>query len=72
MKLTNELKNRIDVYFDNISAEELFEISVKKYNFSEITFELQNESFKTVVDFVRPVTRISDSYREVCDLALAA
>ncbi len=72
MKLTNELKNRIDTYFDNISAEELFEISVKKYNFSEIMFELQNESFKTVVDFVRPVARTSDSYREVFDLALAA
>lgn len=35
MKLTTELKKRIDDYFDNISPEELFEISISKYKFKE-------------------------------------
>jgi len=35
MKLTAELKKRIDDYFDNITPEELFEISISKYKFKE-------------------------------------
>ena len=46
MKLTKELKERIDNYFDNISAKELFEISVNKYNFCEVNFELENLKFR--------------------------
>jgi hypothetical protein len=33
MKLTEELKKRIDDYFDNISAEELIDLSINKYGF---------------------------------------
>lgn len=55
MKLTDELKNRIDQYFEHISPEYLFEISVKNYKFSEITFELENESFTKIVEFDRPL-----------------
>ncbi len=36
MKLTPELKERIDKFFDNISAEELFEMSVNEYGFIEV------------------------------------
>lgn len=32
MKLTKELKSRIDSYFDNISAEELYDILTNKYH----------------------------------------
>ncbi len=34
MKLTNELKNKIDRYFNNISATELFKIAVQKHGFT--------------------------------------
>jgi hypothetical protein len=34
MKLTKELKERIDNYFDNITPEELFDISISRYNFT--------------------------------------
>lgn len=32
MKLTNELKSKIDSYFDNISAEELYDVLTNKYH----------------------------------------
>lgn len=32
MKLTNELKSKIDSYFDNISADELFDVLTQKYH----------------------------------------
>lgn len=35
MKLDKELKDRIDRYFDNISATELYTILTRKYNFPE-------------------------------------
>lgn len=47
MKL-KDVKESIDQYFDNISAEKLYEISVLKYGFSEITFDLENADFDTV------------------------
>lgn len=40
MKLTEELKNKIDIYFENIFAEELYEISINTYKFTE-EFEKQ-------------------------------
>lgn len=32
MKLTKELKRKVDKYFNNITAEELYKILTKKYN----------------------------------------
>jgi hypothetical protein len=46
MKL-KDVKERIDNYFDNITAEKLYEISVLKYGFSEIFFDMENEHFET-------------------------
>lgn len=46
MKLTEEIKNKIDNYFDNISAEELYEVAVKKYGFEEnIDIDIDNQPF---------------------------
>lgn len=39
MKLTNEIKQKIDNFFDNISAEELYNISVQEYGFKEVAKE---------------------------------
>lgn len=41
MKLSKELKDKIDDYFDNISAEELQNISVNKYRFNIEELEKQ-------------------------------
>lgn len=46
MKL-EDVKEFIDNFFDNISAEKLYEISVLKYGFSEITIELESKHFET-------------------------
>ena len=49
MKLTEEIKNKIDSYFDNISAQELYEIAVSKYGFEEnIDFDIDNQSFDVI------------------------
>ncbi len=48
MKLSKELKEKIDIYFDNILATELFEIAKKKYGFTESNIELENQSFSTI------------------------
>ena len=49
MKLTEDIKQRIDRYFDNISAEELYDIAVNKYGFKEdIEIELDNQSFEVI------------------------
>lgn len=46
MKL-KDVKDRIDNYFDNISAEELYEISVRKYGFRDASSDVVNETFET-------------------------
>lgn len=46
MKL-EDVKDRIDNYFDNISAEELYDISVRKYGFRDASSDVENETFKT-------------------------
>jgi|GEM_PF-6622797 len=43
-----DVKHRIDQFFDQISPEELFRKAVLKYGFSEITFEIVDEPFGTV------------------------
>lgn len=48
MKLSKELKEKIDIYFENILATELFEIAKKKYGFTESNIELENQSFSTI------------------------
>jgi hypothetical protein len=47
MKLSKELKEKIDSYFDHILATDLFEIAKKKYGFTETNIELENQSFST-------------------------
>jgi hypothetical protein len=48
MKLSKEIKEKIDYYFDNILAEKLIEIAVCKYGFIESNIELENQSFITI------------------------
>ena len=48
MKLSKELKEKIDTYFDTISAKDLFEIAKKKYGFTESNIELENQGFETI------------------------
>ena len=39
MKLTQKLKNKIDDYFDNVTSEELYRLSIK-YGITEIDEQL--------------------------------
>lgn len=48
MKLSKEIKEKIDAYFDTILAEELFELAKDKYGFTESNIELENQSFSTI------------------------
>lgn len=47
MKL-KDVKERIDKYFDNISAEELYEISISKYGFTEIISDLEDVKYQKI------------------------
>lgn len=49
MKLTPELKNRIDFFFDNITGQELFDLSVNEYGFVECEHEDQTVLSKDTV-----------------------
>ncbi len=67
MKLTEELKAKIDKYFDDITAAELYEISVTKYGFAENTnIEIDNLSFSTlnVDQYVSPIDNGFDLFVE--------
>lgn len=48
MKLSKEIKDKIDKYFDNILAEDLFELAKSKYGFTESNIEIENQSFSTI------------------------
>lgn len=50
MKLSRELKEKIDNYFNNISTDKLVEISLLKYGFSESksNIDIENQSFSTL------------------------
>ena len=62
MKLTKELKEKIDKYFANITPAELYDISVKKYGFVENTnFEIDNQSFATL-NVGKYVSNVDNSY----------
>lgn len=71
----NDVKGKIDDFFDNISAEKLFEISVLKYDFSEITMDLENNRFETgKVSFYSSTRSVFDNKNNTINrnLALAA
>jgi hypothetical protein len=42
MKLNEEIRERIDKYFNNVSADELYELLVNKYGFTD-TFTISKE-----------------------------
>lgn len=46
MKL-DDVKECIDRFFDTITAEDLYEISILKYGFSEIIMDIENKHFET-------------------------
>lgn len=49
MKLNKEIKDRIDKYFENITAEELFDLAVNKYGFKiNNDIDINNQSFEVV------------------------
>ncbi len=49
MKLSKDIKERIDSFFNEISADELIDLSIKKYGFVENTnLELIDLSFETI------------------------
>lgn len=49
MKLNKELKKKIDDFFANVTAEELYNISIRKYNFIENTsIKITRSNFKTI------------------------
>lgn len=49
MKLNKELKKKIDDFFANVTAEELYNISIRKYSFIENTsIKITRSNFKTI------------------------
>lgn len=49
MKLNKKIKDRIDKYFENITAEELFDLALKKYGFKiNNDIDINNQSFEVV------------------------
>jgi hypothetical protein len=47
MKL-QDVKERIDIFFDNITADKLLEIAVLKYGFSEVIVDIEEKHFETL------------------------
>jgi RNase adaptor protein for sRNA GlmZ degradation len=53
MKLTNDIKKRIDNYFENITSQELYNLAIKSYGFKEnININIDNQSFDVVASSV--------------------
>lgn len=50
-----DVKEQIDRFFDNIDAEELYRISVEKYNFTEVFTDLEDELYETVKTYHYPI-----------------
>lgn len=59
MILDNSLKNKIDKYFENISAEDLYSILTKQYDFEKICIQLTNGGKYQNID-----DRFSSIYRQ--------
>jgi hypothetical protein len=55
MKLSKELKEKIDNYFNNIIATEVFEIAKKKYGFTECKVELENKNMKIIKKLLKSI-----------------
>lgn len=47
MKLSKEIKDKIDKYFDSIVAKDLFEIAQSKYGFTQSNIDIENQRFST-------------------------
>lgn len=67
MKLDKELKEKIDRYFDNISADELYSILIEKYNFVDTdsdTVIVDNGKYSCkedmVLEFMNDIMSYSD------------
>ncbi len=73
MKLNKKIKERIDNYFDNISAEELYEISLKYGFVEDFGFEISNEKLNNVnVDIYTSSTDQSYESNDISNIPLAA
>lgn len=49
MKFTKEIKEKIDFFFDHITPQELYDLSIKKYGFVEnIDINIDNQQFNTL------------------------
>lgn len=69
MKLDKELKEKIDGYFDNISASELYTLLKEKYNFPEddknvviTNDEYISKADKMIYDFINDNMSYSDIF----------
>jgi hypothetical protein len=49
MKLTDDLKRKIDDYFDNVSAEELYQISIKKSIYTNADDDVNIETTDNII-----------------------
>ncbi len=73
MKLNKKIKERIDNYFDSISAEELYKISIKYGFVEDFGFEISNEQLNNVnVDIYISGTDQSYESNDVSNIPLAA
>lgn len=62
MKLNKKIKDRIDVFFANVTAEELYEMSVRKYDFVEdVSIEITYSEIKSV-DLEFYSSKLDESY----------
>jgi hypothetical protein len=74
MKLTDEIKQKIDNYYNNISSEDLYNLSVNKYGFVEIgSIIIENQSFE-ISNIETYVSTLCNSYdnKDNTSYALAA
>lgn len=74
MKL-RDVKDKIDKFFEKISAKELYEISILKYGFSEISFDIEGFDFETTrVSYYssNDTSLYSDHDNNIQDLPIAA
>jgi hypothetical protein len=74
MKLNKDIKKRIDTYFENIKAQDLFDIAVNKYGFKvNNNIDLNNQSFDIIAqEFYNSITDTGVEVKEVTSMPLAA
>lgn len=75
MKLTEDIKKKIDKFFDEISPEDLYTMAVEKYNFKENTeIEIEEKFFYNSQQFFPVLEQDSsfDSELEHTNMSLAA